>query len=136
MSTSKVQRRQHLFTGSVYEDMAGYARAVIVGEQIFVSGTVGVDFSSGALPDTAAAQTEQALKTIAETLAKAQSGLDDIVRIVAYVPAAEDVPAVAGVLKQYFDNIRPANTTVCTPLAVPDAKVELEVTAIRGSAVE
>lgn len=130
-------RREHLFSGSVYEDMAGYARAVIVGEQIFVSGTVGIDFAigGGELADGAEAQTEQALKTIADTLAKAHSSLDDIVRVVAYVPERDDVVAVAAVLKRHFDTTRPANTTVCSPLAVPGAKVELEVTAIRGSGV-
>ena len=53
--------------------------------------------------------------------------------VVAYVPDRDDVAAVAAVLKRHFDAARPANTTVCAPLAVPGAKVELEVTAIRGS---
>ena len=128
--------REHIFSGSIYEDMAGYARAVIVGDQIFVSGTVGADFANGgALAEGAEAQTEQALKTIADTLSQAKASLQDIVRIVAYVPDAEDVPAVAAVLKKHFDKARPTNTTVCSPLAVPGAKVELEVTALRGSAL-
>jgi enamine deaminase RidA (YjgF/YER057c/UK114 family) len=134
MSEFEAIGRSHIFTGSVYEDMAGYARAVIVGDQIFVSGTVGVDFKTGQLADGAGAQAEQALKTIGETLHEAHSGLADVVRVVAYVPDFEDVAAVAGVLKRHFDSIRPANTTVCAPLAVPGARVELEVTAIRGSA--
>ena len=89
---------------------------------------------SGGLPDGAEAQTEQALQTIAATLSEAQSGLAEVVRVVAYVPDPGDVAAVAAVLKKHFDAVRPANTTVCAPLAVPGAKVELEVTAVRGSA--
>ena len=137
MKTDNNNRREHIFTGSIYEDMAGYARAVIVGEQIFVSGTVGADFANGGqLAEGAEAQTEQALKTIADTLQKAQSSLNDVVRVVAYVPDSNDVATVAAVLKRHFDRTRPANTTVCSPLAVPNAKVELEVTAIRGSAAD
>ena len=125
-------KRKHIFTGSVYEDMAGYARAVIVGDQIFVSGTVGYDFKTGTLPEGVTAQAEQAMKTIAETLAEADSGLADIVRVVAYVPNPDDVPAVSAVLKKHLDAVRPANTTVCSPLAVPECLVELQVTAIRS----
>ena len=126
--------REHIFSGSIYEDMAGYARAVIVGEQVFVSGTVGIDFASGEMADDAESQTEQALKTIVDTLQQAGSELNDIVRVVAYVPDIDDVAGVAAVLKRHLDKTRPANTTVCSPLAVPGAKVELQVTAIKGSA--
>lgn len=126
--------RQHIFSGSIYEDLAGYARAVIVGEQIFVSGTVGADFATGQFPEGAEAQAEQALKTISDTLHKADSSLDEVVRVVCFVPDFDDIPAVAAVLKRHFDRIRPANTTVCSPLAVAEAKVEIEVTVIRGSA--
>lgn len=135
INNANTKRRQHLFTGSIYEDMAGYARAVIVGDQIFVSGTVGVDFATGELADGAEAQAEQALKTIADTLSKVDSSLEDVVRVVAYVPESDDVPVIAAVLKRHFDSVRPANTTVCSPLAVAWARVELEVTAIRGSAL-
>ena len=60
--------RRHIFTGSKYEELAGYARAVVVDDRIFVSGTVGYDFKTGELPETAEGQTEQALNTIAWSL--------------------------------------------------------------------
>lgn len=40
-------KRTHVFSGSIYEELAGYARAVVVDDWIFVSGTVGVDFETG-----------------------------------------------------------------------------------------
>ena len=46
-------KRSHVFSGSIYEEMAGYARAVIVDDRIFVSGTVGVDFATGDMPEGA-----------------------------------------------------------------------------------
>ena len=127
--------RRHIFTGSKYEELAGYARAVVVEDRIFVSGTVGYDFKTGELPETAEGQTEQALNTIAWSLEEAGSGLGDIVRVRVYVPNPDDVVAVSTTLKRRLGDAYPANTTICSPLAVPECKVEIEVEAIRGSAV-
>jgi enamine deaminase RidA (YjgF/YER057c/UK114 family) len=126
-------RREHVLSGSPYEELAGYARAVVVGDGIYVSGTVGYDFTTGTLPETAEGQAEQALDTIAWALGEARAGLDDVVRVRVFVPEPADVGAVSAVLKRRLGHARPANTTVCTPLAVPGAKVEIEVDAIRGS---
>ena len=126
-------KRSHIFSGSIYEDMAGYARAVIVGDQIYVSGTVGVDFATGVLAEGAVAQTQTALDTIEDTLKQADSGLHDIVRVRVYAPDPNDVMAISTVLKERVGFTSPTNTTICSPLAVPGAHVELEVEAIRGS---
>jgi len=126
-------KRTHVFTGSVYEDMAGYARAVMVDDRIFVSGTVGVDFATGILADGVEAQTSTALDTIEKALQEAGSGLQDIVRTRVYVPNPDHVMQVSGVLKSRVGFTYPANTTICSPLAVADAHVEIEVEAIRGS---
>ena len=66
-------------------------------------------------------------------LVEANSGLHDIVRVRVFVPNPEDVTEIAGILKDRIGFTRPANTTVCSPLAVPGALVEIEVDAIRGS---
>ena len=126
-------KRSHIFSGSIYEDMAGYARAVIVGDQIYVSGTVGVDFATGVLAEGAVAQTQTALDTIEDTLKQADSGVHDIVRVRVYAPDPDDVMAISTVLKERVGFTSPTNTTICSPLAVPGAHVELEVEAIRGS---
>ncbi|MGH1477498.1 MAG: RidA family protein [Geminicoccales bacterium] len=128
--------RRHIFTGSKYEELAGYSRAVVVDDRIFVSGTVGYDFKTGELPSSAADQAGQALDTIAWSLEQAGSGLGDIVRVRVYVPDPDDVVDVSKVLKKRLGPAYPANTTICAPLAVPECKVEIEVEAIRGSAVE
>ena len=125
--------RTHVFSGSRYEELAGYARAVVVGDRIFVSGTVGIEFATGAMPDGAEDQASRALDTIERALAEAGSDLGDVVRVRVYVPDPGDVVAVSGVLKARCGAARPANTTVCAPLAVPGARVEIEVDAIRGS---
>jgi len=126
-------KRQHVLSGSPYEELAGYARAVAVGEQIYVSGTVGYDFATGTLPESAEAQTEQALDTIAAALREAGSDLADVVRVRVFVPDPDDVGAISAVLKRRLGRVRPANTTVCAPLAAPGCRVEIEVDAVRGS---
>jgi len=126
--------RRHVFTGSTYEELAGYARAVVVDDRIFVSGTVGYDFRSGELPETAEGQADQALDTIEWSLKEAGSGLADIVRVRVYVPDPDDVAAVSTTLKRRLSGAYPANTTICAPLAVPECRVEIEVEAICGSA--
>lgn len=125
--------RTHVFSGSIYEEMAGYARAVVVDDRIFVSGTVGVDFATGALAEGAEAQTQRALDTIEKALTEAASGLHDIVRLRVYIPDPQHVMPVSMVLKARVGFTYPANTTICSPLAVPGAHVEIEAEAIRGS---
>ncbi|MEZ5823681.1 MAG: Rid family hydrolase [Geminicoccaceae bacterium] len=127
--------RKHVLTGSRYEELAGYARAVIFGDHVWVSGTVGYDFRTGHLPETAEGQAEQAIATIAWSLAEAGSSLEEVVRVRVFVPDPTDVEAVSGVMKKHFGRAKPANTTVCSPLAVPECKVEIEVEAMRGSAL-
>ena len=126
-------KRTHIFSGSIYEELAGYARAVVVDDLIFVSGTVGVDFKTGQMAEGSETQTSTALDTIEKALLEADSGLHDIVRVRVYVPDPEDVMVISGVLKARVGFTYATNTTICSPLAVPGAKVEIEVEAIRGS---
>ena len=123
--------RRFISSGSPYEELAGYSRAVVDGDWVFVSGTVGQDFATMTMPDSAAAQAEQALDTIEAALAQATAGLMDVVRVRVYVPDRADVVAVSAVIKRRLGAARAANTTVCCPLAVEGAKVEIEVTARR-----
>lgn len=128
--------RKLIFSGSPFEELAGYARAVVVGEHIYVSGTVGMDFATGQLATGPSAQTETALDTIERALAQANAVLADIVRVRVFVPDQADVEAVSIVIKKRLGSARPANTTVCSPLAVPGAHVEIEVEAVRHSALD
>ena len=126
--------RRRITSGSPWEELAGYSRAVVQGDWAFVSGTVGVDRRTNTLPDGAEAQAHCALDIIAAALAEVPLSLEDTVRVHAYVPDPADVPAVSAVLKARLGAARPANTTVCCPLAVPQARVEIEITALRQTA--
>ena len=67
--------RRFISSGSPYEELAGYSRAVVDGDWVFVSGTVGQNFTTMTMPDSAAAQAEQALDTIEAALGLATAGL-------------------------------------------------------------
>ena len=121
--------RRFISSGSPWEELAGYSRAVVDGDWVFVSGTVGVNLATMVMPESAEAQAEQALDTIEAALAQVPARLTDVVRVRVYVPERGDVVAVSGVIKRRLGATRPTNTTVCCPLAVEGAKVEIEVTA-------
>src|SRR5258708_13610462 len=99
--------RERIYSGSKYEELAGYARAVVDGRFVFVSGTVGADFKTGVFADGAAAQTEQALANIRDALAKAGSRLQDVVRLRVNVPDPGDVLTVSSVLTPTFHRHAP-----------------------------
>jgi enamine deaminase RidA (YjgF/YER057c/UK114 family) len=123
--------RRFISSGSPWEALAGYSRAVVEGDTVFVSGTVGIDLTTLVMPEGAQAQAELALDTIEAALREAGAAMTDVVRVRVYVPDRADVVAVSGVVKRRLGAARAANTTVCTPLAVEAAKVEIEVTAVR-----
>jgi enamine deaminase RidA (YjgF/YER057c/UK114 family) len=120
-------------SGSPWEALAGYSRAVVDGRWIFVSGTVGYDARTNTWPPTADAQAGVALDIIERALREAGAALLDVVRVRVYVPDRADVAAVSAVLKERLGAARAANTTVCAPLAVENAKVEIEVTALKAA---
>ena len=123
--------RKFISSGSPWEALAGYSRAVVDGRWIFVSGTVGYDLRAGTWPPTAEAQAATSLDTIERALREAGAELVDVVRVRVFVPVRADVSAVSGVIKRRLGAARAANTTVCAPLAVDEAKVEIEVTALK-----
>jgi enamine deaminase RidA (YjgF/YER057c/UK114 family) len=123
--------RKFISSGSPWESIAGYSRAVVDGRWVFVSGTVGFNLATNTWPPTADAQATVALDIIERALREAGAMLLDVVRVRVYIADRADVAAVAAVLKQRLGAARPANTTVCSSLAVDLAKVEIEVTALK-----
>jgi len=122
--------RRRFSTGSKFEEMAGYCRAIAVDNWVFVSGTAGYDFKTGSISDDPAEQAEQSLQTIAEALGQAGAALADIVRLRVYVSDRAHIAPVSRVLARTFGADRPTNTTIVCQFAEPAMKVELEATAL------
>lgn len=123
--------RKTINTGSRFEELAGYSRAVIDGNWVFVSGTAGFDFQAGTISDDAAEQARQCLRTIAATLEQAEATLADVVRVRVFIRDRADVVPVSRVLGETFRDPRPTNTTILCGFAEESMKVEIEVTALR-----
>lgn len=125
--------RRKIYSGSVFEEIAGYARAVVDDDWVFVSGTTGYDYEEETISDDPAEQARQCFRNISEALERAGSSLEDMVRVVIYVADRNDFDAIAPVIGDHCRDIRPANTTVIAQLVKPEMKVEIEVTAKRQS---
>jgi enamine deaminase RidA (YjgF/YER057c/UK114 family) len=123
--------RRLISSGSPFEAAAGYSRAVVDGDWVFVAGTTGFDYAQMTIVADPAAQARQALRNIEEALAEAGAGLGDVVRVRYYLPDPTDWPAVMPVLGEVFGTIRPAATALICGLVDPRMKIEIEVTARR-----
>jgi enamine deaminase RidA (YjgF/YER057c/UK114 family) len=126
--------RRLISTGSPFEKTAGYSRAVVDGDFVFVSGTTGYDYSTMTMPADVAAQARNCFGTIGKVLTDAGFGMADIVRAIYYITDVKDADAVFAACGEYLGEIRPAATLlVVAALLKPEMKIEIEVTAKRRS---
>src|SRR5947207_2044421 len=126
--------RRLISSGSRFETEAGYSRAVVDGEWVFVAGTTGFDYAAMTIVEDPAEQARQTFRNISTALAEAGASLADIVRVRYYVPDLADWPAIVPVLGEAFGTIRPAATALVCGLVDPRMKIEIEVTARRAGA--
>jgi enamine deaminase RidA (YjgF/YER057c/UK114 family) len=120
--------RKSIASGDPFEDAYGYARAVRVENQIFVSGTTA---RAPHLDGNAYEQMTGAIATIAAALGEAGAQLRHVVRTVVYVIDMADADHVARAHREAFGASRPASTLVQVVALTPaNALVELEVTAL------
>src|SRR5436190_23144284 len=125
--------RRLISSGSSFEAEAGYSRAVVDGDWIFVAGTTGFDYARMTIAEDPAEQARQAFRNVETALAEAGASLADVVRVRYYVPNPADWPLIVPVLGEVFGAIRPAATALFCGLVDPRMKIEIEVTARRGS---
>ena len=123
--------RRLISSGSRFEAEAGYSRAVVDGEWVFVAGTTGFDYAAMTIAEDPAEQARQAFRNIEKALGEAGSSFADIVRVRYSVPDIADWPAIVPVLGEVFGTIRPAATALVCGLVDPRMKIEIEVTARR-----
>ncbi|WTO33467.1 RidA family protein [Streptomyces achromogenes] len=124
-------QRRAILSGSTFEEQIGYARAVVDGDRVHVSGTTGFDYTTMTISDDVVEQAEQCLRNIGAALAEAGCGFADVVRVRYLLPDRADFEPCWPVLRRHFGEVRPAATMLECGLADPRMKIEIEVDARR-----
>jgi enamine deaminase RidA (YjgF/YER057c/UK114 family) len=120
---------KRIYSGHANEEKAGYARAAVVDDWVFVSGTTGFDPDTKEYPKGIEAQCENCFRNIERALQEAGASLADIVRVLIFVANDGDFERVMPIIRKHCYPARPANTTVYAKLVAPHMLVEIEVTA-------
>lgn len=125
------KNRKNISSGSPWEDIVGYSRAVQVGNTIEVTGTVADDHGQLMGGDDPYLQTRYAIEKIKETLESLGATLSDVVRTRMFVTNIAHWQAIGKAHAEYFGDIKPATTMVeVSRLIEGKYLVEIEATAI------
>jgi enamine deaminase RidA (YjgF/YER057c/UK114 family) len=122
--------RRLISSGSPFERIYGYSRALRCGDEVHIAGTTGYDYATMAMPEDAAQQARNIYATFAQAMKEAGGELADIVRLRTFVTDAAYCEPVLKVQGEVFGAIRPAATiVVVSGLLKPEMKVEIEADA-------
>ena len=125
-------QRRSIVSGSTFEERIGYARAVVDGDWVHVSGTTGFDYATMTIADDVVVQARQCIANIAAALTEAGAEFADVVRVRYLLPDRDDFEPCWPVLRECFGEVRPAATMQVCGLADPRMRIEIEVTARRS----
>jgi len=124
--------RQRISSGSPYEPVIGFSRAIRAGDRVLVSGTAPI-WPDGSCDPDPGRQAERCIEIIGEALREAGASLEDVVRTRTYLVARADAEAVGAAHGHAFGAIRPASTMVVVAALLDERwRVEMEAEAVRG----
>jgi enamine deaminase RidA (YjgF/YER057c/UK114 family) len=123
-------RRRLIASGSPYEPVVGFSRAVVTDDRVYVSGTAPVMPDGGEPPEGAYEQARRCLEIVVDALREAGAAPEHVVRTRTYITSAEDWQDVGRAHGEVFGETRPASTMVVASLLDPRWKVEIEAEAV------
>ena len=122
--------RRTIASGSPYEPVMGFSRAVRVGQHVFVAGTAPVMPEGEELPADTYGQAKRCLEIIVAALAEAGARPEHVVRTRIFATSAGDFEEIARAHGAVFADVRPACTYVVAQLVDPRWRVEIEAEAL------
>lgn len=130
LTTTERHGRQYVSSGSAWEPIVGYSRAVRAGNLVFVTGTVGLE-ADGTFSPTAGQQARRAMEIIVAAIEAVGGKCADVVRTRIYLTNIDHWKEIGAVHHEFFEATRPATTMVeVARLIDPQALVEIEADAV------
>lgn len=120
---------QRIYSGFPKEEEVGYARAAVVDDWVFVSGTTGFDAETKTFPPDVETQCENCFANIDHALKQAGASLSELVRLLIFVANEGDFDKVAPIIRKHCYAARPTNTLVFARMVSPQMLIEIEATA-------
>ena len=121
--------KKHISSGSKFESIAGYSRALVDAPYVYVSGTTGFNYDTMQISPDLAEQTEQAMSNIAAALKQAGASLDDVVKVTYYLTGKGQFELIGPIVGRHFARARPAASAVLVGLVDERMLIEIEVMA-------
>jgi 2-iminobutanoate/2-iminopropanoate deaminase len=109
-----------------------YSPGILVGNTLYLAGTIGEDTSNNIVPGGIDAEARQALANVSEVLNAAGMTLQDVTSVTVYITSFDDFTKFNEVYQQAFSTNPPARTTVQVAALIGGAKVELQMTAVKA----
>jgi enamine deaminase RidA (YjgF/YER057c/UK114 family) len=119
--------KTRISSDSAVETQFGNSRAVVAGDWLFVSGTMGIDYAENSISEALVEQRKQGFETIAALLRQAHSSLLHVVRMMYVSRNDSDFGQCWLVLRRHFGDAPPSATLICAGLADSPMTIEIEV---------
>ena len=127
-----MSERKNFSSGAKWEDIVGYSRAVQIGNQLEISGTVATDDNGVVGKDDFYAQTKYILQKIEKVLHQAGFKLENVIRTRMFVTDISHWEEIGKAHGEFFKNIKPVTSMIeISALIDPDYLVEIEITAVK-----